>query len=63
MSENRMQYQFTKPVFNSTPVKHNFNAGPGSLPRSVMQEVQNNIIDFKGLGIGPLEMSHRSKEF
>ncbi|MBU0600494.1 phosphoserine transaminase [bacterium] len=43
--------------------KFNFNPGPAALPLEVLQEVQENVVDFYGLGMSVLEMSHRSKEF
>lgn len=42
---------------------HNFNPGPGTLPRAVMEEAANDFRDAGGLGIGVVEMSHRSQEF
>ncbi|KAG8595840.1 hypothetical protein GDO81_001652 [Engystomops pustulosus] len=41
----------------------NFGAGPAKLPPSVMLEAQKEFIDYKGLGISILEMSHRSSDF
>ena len=38
---------------------HNFNAGPAGLPKAVMQKAQKDLIDYKGIGIGVMEMSHR----
>jgi len=40
--------------------KHNFNAGPGALPRSVLEEVQQDLVDWKGTGMSVMEMSHRT---
>ena len=42
---------------------HNFNAGPAALPLSVLEEIQAELLDFKGSGTSILEMSHRSKWF
>jgi phosphoserine aminotransferase len=42
---------------------HNFSAGPGVLPESVVQECQEALWDFRGTGIGLMEMSHRSKPY
>lgn len=33
------------------------------LPRPVMQQVQEELLDFKGLGVSVVEISHRSKDF
>ncbi|EEG77604.1 3-phosphoserine/phosphohydroxythreonine transaminase [Dethiobacter alkaliphilus] len=41
----------------------NFNPGPSTLPLSVLQEAQNELIDYRGCGMSVMEMSHRSKDF
>ncbi|NXE79582.1 SERC aminotransferase, partial [Cochlearius cochlearius] len=41
----------------------NFGAGPAKLPRSVLLEAQKELVDYKGLGISVLEMSHRTADF
>ena len=43
--------------------KHNFNAGPSILPREVIEKAATAVLDFDGLGLSILEISHRSKEF
>lgn len=42
---------------------HNFNAGPAVLPLPVLEEIQAELIDFKGSGMSITEVSHRSKWF
>lgn len=42
---------------------YNFGAGPAMLPTAVMQQVQEELLDFKGLGVSVVEISHRSKDF
>lgn len=42
---------------------HNFSAGPCILPQSVMQQASEACIEFNGLGLSLLEISHRSKDF
>ena len=42
---------------------HNFNAGPAALPLPVLEEIQRDMLDFKGTGMSILEISHRSKPF
>lgn len=42
---------------------HNFNAGPGTLPLSVLEQAQLELLDFRGSGMSVMEMSHRSAEF
>ncbi|KJH52963.1 phosphoserine transaminase [Dictyocaulus viviparus] len=43
--------------------KINFGAGPAKIPPEVLLETCDGMINYKGTGIGILEMSHRSKEF
>ncbi|MFD0867935.1 3-phosphoserine/phosphohydroxythreonine transaminase [Paenibacillus residui] len=42
---------------------YNFNAGPGALPSEVLQEAQEELHNFQGIGASILEMSHRSKPY
>jgi len=42
---------------------HNFNAGPAALPLTVLEEVQRDLLNYKGEGLSVMEMSHRSKTF
>lgn len=42
---------------------YNFNAGPAALPLEVLEEIQGELLDFKGSGMSILEVSHRSKWF
>ncbi len=41
----------------------NFNPGPATLPLSVLQTVQEELLDYRGEGMSIMEMSHRSKTF
>ncbi len=50
-------------VLVSKKKKHNFSAGPAILPASVIQEAAQAALDFNGMGLSILEISHRSKEF
>jgi phosphoserine aminotransferase len=43
--------------------KHNFNAGPSILPRVAIENTAKAILDFNGIGMSILEISHRSKDF
>ena len=43
--------------------KHNFSAGPCILPQEVFQNSAEAILDFNGIGLSLLEISHRSKDF
>lgn len=42
---------------------HNFSAGPSILPKEVIEQSAKAIIDFDGMGLSLLEISHRSKNF
>jgi phosphoserine aminotransferase len=42
---------------------YNFNPGPATLPLTVLQEAQKELLDYRGLGMSVMEMSHRSREF
>jgi len=44
-------------------MKHNFGAGPGILPQEVLKQAAAGVIDFNGMGLSILEISHRSPEF
>ena len=43
--------------------KHNFCAGPSILPREVIEQTAQAVLDFNGSGLSLLEISHRSKDF
>jgi len=43
--------------------KHNFYAGPAILPEYTVDKVIEACRDFEGMGLGIMEISHRSKEF
>ena len=43
--------------------KYNFCAGPAMLPPAVMQKAQKEFIDWQGLGVSVMEISHRSSDF
>ena len=42
--------------------KYNFCAGPSALPTEVLEELKEEILDWKKYGLAVMEMSHRSKE-
>ena len=42
---------------------YNFAPGPAMLPRAVMEQAQQELLDWKGTGMSVMEISHRSKEF
>ncbi len=41
----------------------NFSAGPATLPLSVLEKAQKEMVDYQGSGMSVMEMSHRSAEF
>ena len=42
---------------------YNFSAGPAVLPEEVLMEAAAEMLDYKGTGMGVMEMSHRSKAY
>jgi len=42
---------------------YNFNAGPAALPLEVLKQAQEELIDYRGIGMSIMEISHRSKEY
>lgn len=42
---------------------YNFNAGPSTLPLSVLEEAKEELLDYQGTGMSIVEISHRSKEY
>lgn len=43
--------------------KHNFSAGPCILPDSVMQQAAQGVLNYNGIDLSIIEISHRSSEF
>ena len=43
--------------------RYNFGAGPATMPDVVLEEVQKELLDWNGLGLSVMEISHRSPEF
>lgn len=42
---------------------HNFSAGPAILPQEVLEQASKAVVNFNGIGLSLLEISHRSKDF
>ena len=42
---------------------YNFSAGPATMPVEVLEEVAAEVLNYKGSGMGVMEMSHRSKVY
>ncbi len=45
------------------PPIYNFSAGPACLPKAVLKQAQEEMLDWQGAGISVMEMSHRGKAF
>ena len=45
------------------PDIYNFSAGPAALPRAVLEQARDELLDWHGSGMSVMEMSHRSKEY
>ncbi len=41
----------------------NFSAGPSTLPRAILEEARDGLIDHDGTGMSLIEMSHRGAEY
>jgi len=41
----------------------NFSAGPAVLPREVLEQARDEMVNWQGCGMSVMEMSHRGKEF
>ena len=52
---------FLRPKF--LPVIHNFNAGPSILPREVLIEASQSVINYGNTGLSILEIGHRTSIF
>lgn len=42
---------------------YNFSAGPAVLPKEVLMQARDEMLDWHGSGMSVMEMSHRGKEF
>jgi phosphoserine aminotransferase len=42
---------------------HNFSAGPSTLPLAVLEEVRDELVDYRGTGMSLIETSHRGKHY
>jgi len=42
---------------------YNFGAGPAMLPIPVMEQIREEFLDFQGMGVSIVEISHRAKQF
>jgi phosphoserine aminotransferase len=54
-----------KPAHADKPAHRafNFNPGPGTLPLPVLEQVREELLDYRGTGMSVMELSHRSPEF
>ena len=42
---------------------YNFSAGPAMMPEAVLEEIRDEMMNYRGSGMCVMEMSHRSKAF
>ena len=42
---------------------YNFSAGPATMPEPVLEEIRDEMLNYRGSGMCVMEMSHRSKVF
>ena len=42
---------------------YNFSAGPATMPVPVLEEIRDELLNYRGSGMSVMEMSHRSKVF
>ena len=42
---------------------YNFSAGPATMPEPVLEEIRDEMMNYRGSGMCVMEMSHRSKMF
>ena len=42
---------------------YNFSAGPATLPETVLEQVRDELLDYKGTGMSIMESSHRGKAY
>ena len=47
-------------MYNRT---YNFSAGPATMPVPVLEEIRDEMMNYRGSGMSVMEMSHRSKVF
>ena len=42
---------------------YNFSAGPAIMPEPVLEEIRDEMMNYRGSGMCVMEMSHRSKVY
>ncbi|TVY10367.1 3-phosphoserine/phosphohydroxythreonine transaminase [Paenibacillus cremeus] len=42
---------------------YNFNAGPAALPLEVLEKAQKEFVEYQGIGMSIMEISHRSSQY
>lgn len=42
---------------------YNFSAGPSMMPLEVLEEIKNDMLNYKGIGYSILEMNHRTQPY
>lgn len=59
----RQKHQKAKSEIDVSKRAHNFCAGPAALPTAVLERAQAEMLDWNGMGVSVMEMSHRSDEY
>lgn len=57
------QLMSKKKILMTKSNTYNFCAGPAALPKPVLLKAQQELLDWQGLGISVMEISHRSAEY
>ena len=42
---------------------YNFSSGPVMMPDAVLEEIQDELLNYRGTGMCVMEMSHRSEDY
>ncbi len=53
----------TEGLLNMSKRAFNFNAGPAALPLEVLQQAQQEFVEYQNIGMSIMEISHRSAEY
>lgn len=61
MTKNSPYNQYIQNQYYLAEATHNFYAGPGKMPASVLERIRNELTNYRGTGISVLETSHRAQ--
>lgn len=62
-TKHATQLQTLKNIITTMFRSFNFSAGPSMLPTEVLQQVQEELLNYKGTGSSIMELSHRGPEY